>query len=298
MFRRNTMEKTMRKALDYLEDGDFISAKNEYLKSFAADPDNIGIINNLAQIYAILGDEDKSKGYSEMLLEKCEESLRYEKNLNLLIFKANALISLEKYEEMHEVLDEILKIDPNNTLALFQKAHYLEKTGHHKKAIESLEKLLHQKNCDIALLLSMSRNLIEINEFERAERCFKLAFQIETKNKAAINLKSKMLKKKYNLTMTPHDFMLKAVENFEMENFEASADYFKKAIEMDSGFDEIWFAQGELFVRTGRIGDAINSFKKAFELNPTSGGIEKREDFFKMLKRMKKINTLLGFEKS
>lgn len=78
------MEKTMRKALDYLEDGDFISAKNEYLKSFAADPDNIGIINNLAQIYAILGDEDKSKGYSEMLLEKCEESLRYEKKLKFI----------------------------------------------------------------------------------------------------------------------------------------------------------------------------------------------------------------------
>jgi tetratricopeptide (TPR) repeat protein len=91
--------------------------------------------------------------------------------------------------------------------------------------------------------------------------------------------------------------MLKAVESFEMENFDASDDYFKKALEMDSNFDEIWFAQGELYVRTGRIGEAIDSFKKAFEINPTSGGINEHEKFFKMLNVMKKINTLLGLEK-
>lgn len=91
--------------------------------------------------------------------------------------------------------------------------------------------------------------------------------------------------------------MLKAVESFEMENFDASDDYFKKALEMDSTFDEIWFAQGELYVRTGRIGDAIDSFKKAFEINPTSGGINEHKKFFKMLNVMKKINTLLGLEK-
>ena len=66
---------------------------------------------------------------------------------------------------------------------------------------------------------------------------------------------------------------------------------------MNSDFDEIWFAQGELFIRTGKIGAAINSFKKAFEINPNSGGIEKKKDFFKMLNRMKMINKFLGFEK-
>ena len=55
---------------------------------------------------------------------------------------------------------------------------------------------------------------------------------------------------------------------------------FKKALDMNSNFDEIWFAQGELFVRTGKIGDAIDSFKKAFAINPKSGGIEKKKDSF------------------
>ena len=47
----------------------------------------------------------------------------------------------------------------------------------------------------------------------------------------------------------------------------------------------------------GDYENAIDSFKKAFEINPTSGGIVKHEEFFKMLDRMKKINVLLGFEK-
>ena len=90
--------------------------------------------------------------------------------------------------------------------------------------------------------------------------------------------------------------MLKAVESFEMENFNASRDYFKKALDMSSEYAEIWFAQGELFIRTGHISDAITSFEKAFEINPTSGGIVKHKEFFKLLDRMKKINVFLGFE--
>ena len=90
--------------------------------------------------------------------------------------------------------------------------------------------------------------------------------------------------------------MLKAVESFEMENFKASKDYFRKALDMNPEYDEIWFAQGELFIRTGYINDAIDSFKKAFEINPTSGGIVKHEEFFKMLNHMKKVNTFLGYE--
>ena len=91
--------------------------------------------------------------------------------------------------------------------------------------------------------------------------------------------------------------MLKAVEAFEMKDFASSKDFFKKALEMSPEYDEIWFAQGELFIRMGHIEDAIESFEKAFEINPRSGGIEKKDKFFKMLNRMKKINSFLGYEK-
>lgn len=297
MFRKNSLEKTIKKGHDYLQNGNFIKAKNMYLKALAQDPDNVSLLNNLAQLYSMLGDASKSQGYNEILLEKCNELLNHEKTEEVLIFKANALVSLEKENQSISVIDEILELNPNNIIAIFHKSNYLEKNKRNNEAIEYLERILNDNPYDIIALLSKGRNLVELSEFEKAEKCYNLVFEIEPKNKAAINLKSDLFKKKDNLTLTPHDLMLKAVESFEMENFKTSQDYFQKALDMNPNFDEIWFAQGELFIRTGKIGDAINSFKNAFEINPNSGGIEKKKEFFKMINRMKMINTLLGYEK-
>ena len=281
----------------YFNKGQMYKARNMYLKALAQDPRNIGILNNLAFIYHVLGDDATSKGYNEILLKECDEILKQGAVKEILILKIPALVSLERTNEVMEVIEEILKIDSKDLNALFQKSYYLEKNKRHEEALDCIEQILKKHPYHIGTLLSKGRNLVELNRFEEAEKCYNLVFEIEPKNKAAINLKSQLLKRKYNLTLTSHDLMLKAVESFEMENFKASRDYFKKALDMSSEFDEIWFAQGELFIRTGHINDAIASFKKAFEINPTSGGIIKHKEFFRLLDRMKKINTFLGFEK-
>lgn len=297
MFRQNTLKKTIDKAEKYFNKGQMYKARNMYLKALAQDPRNIGILNNLAFIYHVLGDDATSKGYNEILLNECDEILKQGAVKEILILKIPALVSLERTNEVMEVIEEILKIDSKDLNALFQKSYYLEKNKRHEEALDCIEQILKKHPYHIGTLLSKGRNLVELNRFEEAEKCYNLVFEIEPKNKAAINLKSQLLKRKYNLTLTSHDLMLKAVESFEMENFKASRDYFKKALDMSSEFDEIWFAQGELFIRTGHINDAIASFKKAFEINPTSGGIIKHKEFFRLLDRMKKINTFLGFEK-
>jgi tetratricopeptide (TPR) repeat protein len=296
MFRRNSQEKTIEKAEKYFNKGQMYKARNMYLKALAQDPNNIKILNNLAFIYHVLGDYEKSRGYNEILLKECDERLKHEKDKETLILKIPALVCLNRTEETIGVIDEILKIDSEDLNAIFQKAHYLEQNSRHEEALDCLEKILKKHPYHIATLLSKGRNLVELERFEEAEKCYNLVFEIEPKNKTAINLKSKLLKKKYNVTLTSHDMMLKAVESFEMENFKASKDYFKKALDMSPEYDEIWFAQGELFIRTGYINDAIESFKRAFEINPTSGGIVKHKEFFRLLDRMKKINTFLGLE--
>ena len=296
MFRGNSLDKTIEKAEKYFKKGDLYKARNMYLKALAQDPKNIGVLNNLAFIYHVLGDDATSKGYNEILLKECDELLKHETVKEILILKIPALVFLERTDEVMEVLEEILKIDSKDVNALFQKSYYLEKNKRHLEALDCIEKILEKHPHHIGSLLSKGRNLVELNEFEKAEKCYNLVFEIDPKNKAAINLKSQLIKKKYNVTITSHDMMLKAVESFEMENFKASRDYFKKALDMNPEYDEIWFAQGELFIRTGYIGDAIESFKKAFEINPASGGIVKHKEFFKLLDRMKKINTFLGFE--
>jgi tetratricopeptide (TPR) repeat protein len=115
-----------------------------------------------------------------------------------------------------ESAEEILKINPNNLMALHLKSQYLEKNNQNAEAIQCLKKILMEEPSDLSIFLSLGRNYVEIGEFNQAEALYNLVLEIEPKNKAAIRLKSKLLKKKNNVTITSHDMMLKAVESFEM----------------------------------------------------------------------------------
>ena len=298
MFRKSEFEKHYEKGQDHLKKQEYVKAKDEYLECLSIKPDDLGVLNNLAQLCSIIGDYDKANGYNEILLKQCNEELKYGKTEQLLILKSNALISLKRNDEANEVVSELLKENPDNILGLFHKAQYMELNGNYKEALRYINKVLNQNSANIPGLLSKGRILVELGEFKRAENCYNFVFKLETKNKAAINLKSELTKKMHNHAQTAHDFMLKAVESWDNEDFKSSEDYFKKALEIDSKYDEIWFAQGELFIRTGQIGKAISSFNRAFELNPNSGGIAKKKSFYHMLGVMKKINTILGFEKN
>ena len=297
MFFKDKMEKLLEKAGKEVKNQQYAKARNTYLECLAIKPNDIRILNNLAQLSDMLGDTDKARGYNEIVLKECDEQLKYEKTEQLLILKSNALVSLKRNDDAINVIDDLLEISPDHPLGLFHKAQYFELNNEYEKSLEYINRVLNDDYTNIPALLSKGRVLCRMNEFKRAENCYNFVFKIETKNKAAINLKSKLIKRQRNLSTTPHDLMLEAIESWDRNDFKSAENKFKKALEIDSGYDEIWFAQGELFIRMGKIADAINSFNKAFELNPLSGGISKKKEFYKLLNRMLKINKFLGYEK-
>lgn len=297
MFERRKIDRCLKEGHESLSRGDILKAKESYLNGLSIEPANITILNNLAQIHKILNDEMKSKGYSEILLGECNRLLEREKSEKTLLLKSNALISLGKESEANEVLDEILEMNPSNPIVLFQKAQYLEVNGKYEESIALLNRILGQDPRNLSALLSKGRNLTLLERFGEAEEHFKIVFEIDPKNRAAMNLKSKLLKRKNKTTISSHDLMIKAMNAWDMEDFRTSLEYFDRALDLDSGHDEIWYLRGELLVRMGRIGDAIESFTKAFDINPTSGGIVKKRKFFRFLNALRKINSLLGFEK-
>ena len=298
MFYENKMEKIQKKAFKYLENGKILKAKREYLKGLAMDPNNVFILNNLAQVYKMLNDKDKSKGYLEKFIEECDRQ-PIGNDEQILIMKIYALAELKRDNQLNETIDKLVELYPENTFGLYQISMRLEKDKKPQEALKYIDKILKLDPYNIVALLAKGRNLVELKEYDKAEECYNLVFKIEPKNKAAMNLKAKLLKTKNNQenSICAHDLMLKGVEFWEREDLKKADDFLNKALEMDSSFDEIWYCRGELFVRMGRINDAINSFNKAFEINPESGGIVKKKEFYKMLNAMKTVNTLLGYEK-
>ena len=119
MLFKNRLDKLHQRAAHEVKNREYVNAQNTYLECFALDPKDIGTMNNLAQLSNILGEEDKARGYNEMLLEECDERLKSEKTEELLILKSNALVSLKRNDEAIEVIDELLEISPDHILGLF-----------------------------------------------------------------------------------------------------------------------------------------------------------------------------------
>ena len=205
MFKRDSVKKMFKKAEKCLENDEYMEAKNIYLKCLSLEPDNLNAMNNLAQLYYMLGETGKAEGYNELLLKECDRQLENDSNETILLLKANALISLGRLNELGETLEDLLKVNPNNIIGLFHKAHYLEIAGKNEKAIEYIDRILEGNPFNIAGLLSKGRNLVELGEFDKAEECYNLVFKIETKNITATRLKSRLLQKKLNMTVTPHE---------------------------------------------------------------------------------------------
>ena len=107
MLNRNSTEKMFKTAEEFLRNNEYEEAKKIYLKCLALEPDNLNALNNLAQIYSILCEDIKEKGYSEILLKECDKQLECEANETVLMYKANALISLKRFDELNETLDEL-----------------------------------------------------------------------------------------------------------------------------------------------------------------------------------------------
>ena len=297
MFRGKDIDYYMKKAFKNFKKGNFTKAKDYYIKALSIDSTNLTALNNLSQIYKVLGDNQTSLGYCELVVEECDRQLKNGKSENLLFTKSQALISLNKTDEADRTISELLEMNPDNLIALYLKLEHLNRINDSGESLKYIDKILKSNPYDTNMLLLKTKTLLELKDFDRADECLKLIFQIDSKNITAFNLKSTLIKMKYKLTLTSHDFAVMAIESWNNNHIDAALRYMEQSLSLCSKSCELWFLQGELFIRSGRIGDAIDSFKKAFEINPESGGIKNRKKFFKMLNRMKKVNRVLGYEK-
>lgn len=292
MFRRNKFEDLCKKAQKHIAKQEFESARDLYLECLSLKPNDLGTLNNIAQIHSLLNENDKAKGYNEIVLNECEKQSATMEKEEILIFKINALTSLKRNEEANEYVDELLRISPESTIGLYYKVSYLEEKNQYRQSLKYLDRILLQDPHDIQALLIKGKTLVELDEFKKAERFYNRILEIDSLNRPAITFKSELLKKQFNLTLTPHDLMLKAIDHWEMNDLKTAEDYFKKALSINQKYDEIWFNQGRLLIKMKKITKATQSFEKAFELNPRSGGIVKQKKLFRMLKVMKIINKI------
>lgn len=97
-----------------------------------ADIENIIRLRQIANIYNLTNQEDKSKKYHKAIIKICD---RHPKSEKTLIFKMHSLNYLNKTYKSLEITNELLNINPYNMNALLNIACILNEKQTNLKSI-------------------------------------------------------------------------------------------------------------------------------------------------------------------
>ena len=86
--------------------------------------ENITRMNEIANIYNLTGQKEKSLKYHENIIELCNTSPQIEEILSL---KINSLNKLKKSYKSLETTKRLLHKNPNNIIGLFEIVSYLKR---------------------------------------------------------------------------------------------------------------------------------------------------------------------------
>lgn len=105
-------------------------------------------------VYLDMHDEKSAFGEIEELANAYPNDMRYQ------VIMANLYIDLKKFKPAGKILDKVLKLEPNNPLALYTLAELYDKTGQEEKYMSQLRKVILDSNQESDLRLNLIRQYI------------------------------------------------------------------------------------------------------------------------------------------
>lgn len=91
------------------------------------DFENIRRMNEIAQVYEITKQNKKAQKYHRNIIRLCD---RHPKNERLLQYKIHSLNQLNKPYKSLETTNELLNLNPNNMVALFNIIKFLREKSY------------------------------------------------------------------------------------------------------------------------------------------------------------------------
>lgn len=297
MHNKDNIDEILKEGFEYLDNGELEKALDCYLKYEKKESENISIINNIAQIYAMLGEFKLSRKYHQKLIELCEGNESEE----ILMLKGNSLMSINNFSQAYYTYDKILTINPKHIPSLFQIAAILNEKEEYEKSNHYLNRILDIDEDNIIATLNKGINFIEMENYVEALKQYDRILEMSPTHELAIKLKGellketgdhKALKKHINQTLkvkpnSAYTLMLKAMEYANDNNENKAIEFYDRAIAIDPYFDEAYFNKASFLMLKKRYDEAIDCYKQAFEINPDSGGINDKESLFELLNQMK-----------
>lgn len=231
-------------------EGDFEKGLKYFNTGLDINQDNILLLYNKASCLMEMGEAEKAKPLFKKIINLCEGM---EKNLFFLQIKANSYIYLEDFENTRIVLEDLLKISPDNVNAFINIGQILKKEFHYEEAISYFDKALEIDNQNCEALMFKGESLLNLFRYDEAKEYIDRAFEISKD--------------------FPYVWYLKGRCESQMENYEAAVEYYDKATEMQPDFEKAYYDKAICLMILGKTEEAKAAFNIIFDLNP-----EKYED--------------------
>ncbi|MFX1395340.1 MAG: tetratricopeptide repeat protein [Promethearchaeota archaeon] len=227
--------------------------------------------------YVIEGSNFMALGQYEEALECYEKILEINKNdIDALYKKGRCLLLLEQYEEALECSDKILEIDINYKAAINQKGVCLLHLKQIDESLKYFNKLLEFDSQDPYALNNKGLCLLILEQYEEALECFNKILEVDQNNIRAINQKGLCL--------------------LYLKHYDESLECFNKLLELNPTDSYAWYNKACVESLKNETIKAIQSLKKAIELNVEFKNLAKNESDFNNIKNLKEFHDLLSNE--
>ena len=192
-------------------------------------------------------------GESKRALELSDISYKIKQNdLDESIFSMQTLLEKEQYEEAEILVDEILKIIPDDYFVLHNKGIILSNQGQDKLALEFIDKALETKPDSLSALTNKAIMLYNLDRHTESDEILNKVLGTDPENYLAIVMKG-------------------YVEYYAGRNAQESVKWFDKALEINPEDPYVLSTKAHVLIRGGlgtQWGDPLHLYKQALEIDP------------------------------
>ncbi len=164
------------------------------------------------------------------------------------ISKARELGLEGNFDQAVEMINEIIKEDPDIIDAYFTLGNLYFKKGDFEKALEAFFEALDRKPDDAFTVINIANSYVQMKNFEEAEK-FILSFLPSLPPDSQVNL---VLGNIYN----------------SQKKYDQAIEYYNKCLELNPYSASAYSALGGVYIIQDRIEEAERHLRKALELNP------------------------------
>lgn len=255
---------------------DYSSAIESLQEALAINPNNEAALHELAHCYESMNKLEDLVVFYQQFIDNQPYSVTAWYNLG------NTLFKLEDYERAMEAYDYCLAIDENYTLALYNRANSLIQLERYPEAVREFEAVMASEGIGAHTLCYIGECYEKMNDLQSASEHYLHALEIDNsftdamigmavvnemldEQEASARWYKKALKDCPESAAYWHMYAMWAVKN---KRQRIAVKAFKQSLKLDELQGDTWEDYGTFLADAGKLAEAYEVLARGFSLNP------------------------------